>query len=163
MVFIAVPALRKKQRDTQRKYDTETIIGAVMEYRSHNSGHNPPSSTVVSTMSYDDPDDPRSGMGEWQTMSGSGSLAPYLIDFEPGGLTTDVSIINVFDQPGGGLSGLAFTFEGEPSNVFVAFGAQCVDESEMPDNYYAPEITNIPNDAIVFRYLEAGHWYCRSF
>lgn len=40
-VFIAIPALRRSQRNTQRKNDIARIMSAVVEYQTNNSGLNP--------------------------------------------------------------------------------------------------------------------------
>lgn len=41
MVFIALPALQRNQRDTQRRNDMNRIFTAVEEYQKHNSGNLP--------------------------------------------------------------------------------------------------------------------------
>ena len=41
MVFIALPALQRSQRNTQRKDDLARIITAITDYRSNNGGKNP--------------------------------------------------------------------------------------------------------------------------
>jgi prepilin-type N-terminal cleavage/methylation domain-containing protein len=41
MVFIALPALQRNQRDTQRKNDITRVIGAVNNYTSSNRGNIP--------------------------------------------------------------------------------------------------------------------------
>ena len=41
MVFIALPALQRSQRDTQRKDDLARFMSATIEYQKHNSGKTP--------------------------------------------------------------------------------------------------------------------------
>ena len=41
MVFIALPALQRSQRNTQRKDDLARMITAITEYKSNNSNKNP--------------------------------------------------------------------------------------------------------------------------
>ena len=41
MVFIALPALQRSQRNTQRKNDLSRIMTAVMQYQAHNKNQNP--------------------------------------------------------------------------------------------------------------------------
>ena len=41
MVFIALPALQRSQRDTQRKRDTDRLLAAIQSYQSNNLGRLP--------------------------------------------------------------------------------------------------------------------------
>ncbi len=41
MVFIALPALQRNERNAQRKRDLTRIMSAVMEYQKHNNNRNP--------------------------------------------------------------------------------------------------------------------------
>lgn len=47
IVFLAVPALQRNSRNTQRKNDVSALIGAVNEYTSNNSGALPTTSAQV--------------------------------------------------------------------------------------------------------------------
>ena len=42
MVFIALPALQRSQRDTQRKNDLNRVLAAVKQYQANNKGLVPP-------------------------------------------------------------------------------------------------------------------------
>ena len=41
MVFVAIPALQRNERNAQRKRDMSRIMSAVIEYQKHNGGKNP--------------------------------------------------------------------------------------------------------------------------
>ncbi len=41
MVFIALPALQRSQRNTQRRNDVDRLMSAMIDYQSHNSGKLP--------------------------------------------------------------------------------------------------------------------------
>ncbi len=41
MVFLALPALQRSQRDTQRKNDARNLLAAIIEFQSHNKGQKP--------------------------------------------------------------------------------------------------------------------------
>ena len=41
MVFIALPALQRNQRDTQRKNDIGRVLTAVQKYQANNRGNMP--------------------------------------------------------------------------------------------------------------------------
>ena len=45
MVFIALPALQRSQRNTQRRQDMSRIVSAVTQYQSNNKNNLPPSGT----------------------------------------------------------------------------------------------------------------------
>jgi hypothetical protein len=47
IVFLAVPALQRNSRNTQRKNDVSSVLGAVNEYTSNNSGALPTTSAQV--------------------------------------------------------------------------------------------------------------------
>jgi prepilin-type N-terminal cleavage/methylation domain-containing protein len=48
MVFLAVPALQRNSRNTQRKNDAANLLAAVNEYASNHNGQLPSSSTFTS-------------------------------------------------------------------------------------------------------------------
>lgn len=50
IVFLAVPALQRNSRNTQRKSDVSTLLGAVNEYRSNNNGRNPTTVAQVTAL-----------------------------------------------------------------------------------------------------------------
>lgn len=41
MIFLALPALQRSQRDTQRKNDARNLLAAIIEFQSHNKGLRP--------------------------------------------------------------------------------------------------------------------------
>lgn len=41
IVFLAVPALQRNSRNTQRKNDVQNVLGAISTYNSNNNGANP--------------------------------------------------------------------------------------------------------------------------
>lgn len=49
IVFLAVPALQRSQRDTQRKQDLSRLVAAVQSYQSNNRGAIPVSATGTAT------------------------------------------------------------------------------------------------------------------
>jgi prepilin-type N-terminal cleavage/methylation domain-containing protein len=49
IVFLAVPALQRNSRNTQRKNDVSALLGAVNEYTSNHSGSLPPDAASVLT------------------------------------------------------------------------------------------------------------------
>lgn len=58
IVFLAVPALQRNSRNTQRKNDVSNLLGAVAEYNSNNSGKVPTTNTLITgntNLSFYDP------------------------------------------------------------------------------------------------------------
>ena len=49
IVFLAVPALQRNSRNTQRKNDVSGLLGAVNEYQSNNNGRLPATATEQTT------------------------------------------------------------------------------------------------------------------
>ena len=51
IVFLAVPALQRNLRNTQRKNDVQTLLGGISEYESNNNGQlpTPSASTDIAT------------------------------------------------------------------------------------------------------------------
>lgn len=47
IVFLAVPALQRNSRNTQRKNDVSALIGAVQEYTNNNNGSLPPAASNI--------------------------------------------------------------------------------------------------------------------
>src|ERR1700749_2754140 len=47
IVFLAVPALQRNSRNTQRKNDVQSILGAISEYESNNNGALPAASPTT--------------------------------------------------------------------------------------------------------------------
>ena len=45
IVFLAVPALQRNSRNTQRKNDVSSLVGAVQEYMNNNNGKTPTADT----------------------------------------------------------------------------------------------------------------------
>lgn len=52
MVFLALPALQKSQRDTQRKNDLSRIVTQITNYASNNRGKIPPDLTTSFVVNY---------------------------------------------------------------------------------------------------------------
>lgn len=50
VVFLAVPALQRNSRNTQRKNDVSALLGAVSEYVNNNGGSLPPNSAAITAL-----------------------------------------------------------------------------------------------------------------
>ncbi len=166
MVFIALPALRRSQRDTQRRNDVSLIMAAVRSYMAHNKGKGPPSTEAISVTEYDE-DDERSnlwggGGSGWQVGADSASLRRYLTDLDKGGVTTSVSVDNLADGEGRNTTNMAYTVGDEDIEgvVTVVIGALCPDMATQNRSYFELDVTHKRSDVAIIRYLESGWWYC---
>ncbi len=166
MVFIALPALQRSQRDTQRRRDAGIVAAAVRQYMANNSGNGPPTTDVVSIIEYDE-DDERSnifgGNGSgWQTSGDSADLRKYLVDLNAGSVTNSVSVDNLTTGAGKSTTNLAYTVGDADMEglVTVIIGAKCPDMSSQTKSYFEVEVTHLRSDVAIIRYLEAGWWYC---
>ena len=75
MVFIALPALQRNQRDTQRKNDISRLQEAIERYKANNKGQlpwsPPPATGTHDTNSFGN-NYLKIDQGEWQDPSGDG-------------------------------------------------------------------------------------------
>jgi len=85
MVFIALPALQRNQRDTARKNEASKVLSAITSYQSNNRGSAPDASDI---MSYLDAKvvDGKVTMGSGTTVSRDTTTA---VDVVPGNATND--------------------------------------------------------------------------
>lgn len=49
VVFLAVPALQRNSRNTQRKNDVQNVVGALQEYQNNNSGKLPTTAALFTS------------------------------------------------------------------------------------------------------------------
>ena len=166
MVFIALPALQRSQRDTQRRRDAGIVAAAVRQYMANNSGNGPPTTDVISIIEYDEEDERSNLFGGngsgWQTSGDSADLRKYLVDLEAGSVTNSVSIDNLATGSGRDITNLAYTIGDADMEglVTVIIGAKCPDMSSQSRSYFEVEVTHLRSDVTIIRYLEAGWWYC---
>ena len=139
MVFIALPALQRQTRDTQRREDMSDLISAIKKYQTNNRGALP---------SDDD----------W---SGDAALGPYLKDgfMDPNGEKYNLSV----EDCGGASAGAQCGASADetpvdeasfPNNykVYIYKGATC-------DGETAVKSANNRKVAVLYK-LEGGGIYC---
>ena len=160
MVFIALPALQAAQRDTERKNDVAIIASAIIEYKKNNRGKAPPSSGRDTDTEHTYDDDERRG-SSWASEKDSAALRRYLVDLDPGGVTTSVGVVNFTD--GTAQSGNRYTVGDNDVEGYVTIfvGAKCPDMNAGNTTITIPK-TNVPGDIVIIRYLERGYWYCHE-
>lgn len=165
MLFIAVPAAQRAQRDRLRKQDVGVIVGAVQQYKKNNSGKPPPETDQSSSGSLD-PEDPRydvdgDGIADnWQTSAHSEALDPYLAGLSDGWVTRNVGVVHAPKKSAGNWLRLSIGDSDITGDVTIIVGARCPKEDKGV--YIEMELTGITGDIAVFRYLEAGYFYCEN-
>lgn len=158
MVFIALPALQRSQRDTQRRQDVAIIASAVRQYMAHNHNNAPPDSGRDDSTEHTYDDDDRKGT-TWGSGNDSKALRRYLVDLDPGGVTTVVSVVNYVKEPS---ANNRFTIAKTDiaGYVSVYVGAKCPDLTKANGTVVTIPQTKKQGDIIIMRYMENGHWYC---
>ena len=157
MVFIALPALQRSQRNTRRRSDMARVLSQLNEYQSNNNGRMPNGTTELNSFI-------QKYMGANQTYNQTGTCdgdqfcdpdgEPYKLtqhsfasdDHGPGGAST-----NFYD----GRSGRDFSSsEGMTHEVHYWPGASCGDTEDTVKK------GNGVNDVAIAYYLEGGAIYC---
>lgn len=133
MVFMALPALQRSQRDTQRKNDMGRLKTAIDSYKANNRGRLPTeltsSSQPFSSFSFGI-NYMKADQGEFNDPDGS----PYLVRYSPrlSGFTPSGWPHSIFISPGSKCNGEALDSAGGPTNYAIQYnlengGAYCID------------------------------------
>lgn len=173
MVFIALPALQRSQRNTRRREDMARIMSAVADYQGNNGGRLPLISMVISSGGSDynaaalDEDFPiryieeELKSGPRSTGSGKVGRKIYIYECQAG------KSCNQFRDPDGSLYKIAasgpdlghadqYTHDFDHV-VYITSGVICSDTDEQK-----VESTGNPNDSAVRYVLEGGSIYCND-
>lgn len=163
VIFLAVPAFQKNQRDDHRKRDVGLTLVAIKNYMVNNYGMTPPASGDTSTgqvfdLNGDGIIDEEESKLIWTTGNHSTELAPYLEEVVNSAVTTTVSVYDATKA-----AGLLVTVghEDREGLITVFLGAKCPVERPRP-NVMTMRLTKNRNDIAVFRYLERGNIYCED-
>jgi len=159
MVFIALPALQRSQRDTQRRDDMAKISEAITQYQTNNQGKLP------SDDSYAPKDDDSSKV---QCGSGNGDACKLIAQYlngvnsaenefmDPDGWAYGITIAKFSDEAYGEAAALGtLSNEGKLSHTaHIVKGARCSGEG-------AVKSTN-SRDYVVMYKLEGSGIYCQD-
>ena len=140
MVFIALPALQRNQRDTQRKNDLNQLKTAIDNYKSNNKGSIPSAATLGGNTS----------TALVNSDFGQSYLAPYSSDTfkDPDG-NNYIARAAVGRSAGFNPTDYGVTISSH--YVFISLGAKCSGESLV--------ITNASNNYAIQYALEGGGIY----
>lgn len=151
MVFIALPALQRSQRDTQRRNDLGRMTSAIQQYQTNNNGKLPADGKLDPTEN--------SALPTCSTTSATGSAACFVANYMNGVNATE----NEFFDPDGWYYGL--TIEDMTSGqteslsefdhiVYMFKHARCEGETAVFSN-------NSRDYAIMYK-LEGAGTYCSN-
>jgi|GEM_PF-217584 len=163
MVFIALTNAQRAQRDRLRKQDIGVVIAAIQQYKKHN--HNqPPPETDKSPTGTLDPSDPRydvdgDGIADnWQSSAHSKELSKYLAGLSNGWITRNIGV--VWATANTMYMRLSVGDTDILGDITIIVGAKCpAGDSGV---FIEMKLTGVRGDIAVFRYLEAGYFYCEN-
>ncbi len=161
MVFIALPALRASQRDTQRRNDSTIIAAAVRSYMKNNRGNVPRTTSIVAKT--EETDEGTTKTYQANNVAGT-TFAKYLVDLEAGGVTSTITVNNVEkDTVRLRFKNLADARQRKDyDTVWVITGTKCPEDGNELDYGTSDDflITAHRSDVAIVRFLEKGGWYC---
>lgn len=181
MVFIALPALQRSQRNTQRRDDYSMLVTAVNSYMSSNNGkltnlikNNKPTSLNPARWINSTGEDPNGNPYELIVYSGIGNADAEwektdipLAKHEDAVAycstdTTKTEESNCPPNKEGGGSGWVNAVEGSPgSQVFVIIHADCSGEPDQNGDP-TPGYDTAARSFAVYGYLEGGGFFCQA-
>ena len=165
MVFVALPALQRSQRDTQRRNDLSRVDTSLVQYQTNNQNTNlgsnlPEDGAFAANVHFyaDNTEDP----------SCSDPACKFIRNYMNSG-TSDAVSENVFQDPDGTYYGMkiqgfsnasdSFEYSGNEMDhiIYIIRGAKCNGETAIPAD--ATNITSSRHFAVVYR-LEGAGTYC---
>ena len=151
MVFVALPALQRNQRDTARRQDVGHVLASLNNYRSNNKGRFP---DIITNLSTTPGDATWSSYGGCQTYNYSKQLKPYYEDVLSS-VTVSVCIIDKAHTGSDGGLLVGYGHAKVDSTIGLVLKAYCDNENQRV--VYG----NKSVAAAVVR-LEGGGYYCQD-
>lgn len=152
MVFIALPALQRSQRDTQRRNDYSMLSTAVTSYISNNGGK-------INKLVTRDPNTTLAA-NKWINADGT----------DPNGKTYSLVACSFSKWNSGGCGNGSAAGIGsgkwpsgasdQPSQVLIITGANCGNADSQGNS--APKADSGVRAFVVYGYLESGGFYCQA-
>lgn len=150
MVFIALPALQRSQRDQARRTDVGLVAAAVKNWRSNNRGIILRSETALDIHEEDEDGT------KWGTVANSTQLGPYLKDT----LSNSTSSVGIYDSTNSGGRYRVGPSDTE-GHITISAGRRCPREGDVVGDTYNMPVGK-PSDAAVIIILETGGFYCEN-
>lgn len=159
MIFIALPALQRQQRDTARKEDITALISAVKKYQTNNRGALPGSSDSGAEITATYSEESTAGHSTWE-----GFLHDYMNNDFDDPSSGDSYVLTVVNCDGGGTGRVCNSAENITSasfpndfKLYVIKMAKCSGDESTG----ALQTSNPRKIAVLYK-LEGGGMYCED-
>ncbi len=165
MVFIALPALQRSQRDTQRRNDMSALASQITQYQSNNNGKLPSSKGTPSVQAFDETS-VTNKMENWScpNMSTGNAARCFIRNY----MNASGAEENTFKDPDGWMYGLTIVDFGSfvmPNDSFGngdnKYMIYLVEHAKCGDNEDVVSSENARDYAIVYK-LEGSGTYCND-
>lgn len=156
MVFVALPALQRSQRDTQRRDDMARVATAVDQYRTNNSGKLPSSGTCKASKDASGTSKGDAGFIKPNDNTTYDGACRFIAAY----MNSTSSTENVFTDPDGWFYGVSISDQGDTATVVDAFDhVITIKKYAKCDGEQAVKSNNSRDYAILYK-LEGTGTYC---
>ena len=164
MIFIALPALQRAQRDNARKQDVSIVAAAIQSWRSNNRGMSlQQEDDLYIAVPGNDPQDTTN----WQTTGNSKQLGPYLDatgndpDHPNQVLSSNSTLVGIYYGVGKTMTYQVGEVD-KAGHISIFTGCKCppAGYDTVADRVVLPKGT--PNNYAVIIVLETGGFYCQD-
>lgn len=130
VVFLAVPALQRNQRNDARHRDVSNIVTAVTSWAANNTQTNLADAVTSATQNQVNPDsgqgDPNTQLGKYLDSVSSNTEEVFVTSYDDIGNPTDITNeYSLFTNDG--------TADGNPTRITIVVGAQCDGTAGLKD------------------------------
>lgn len=159
MVFVALPALQRSQRDTQRRDDMARIATAIDQYKTNNSGKLPAAATCSASKDTSAASAP-SGSAGYIKPNNTDTYSNTACRFIASYMNSTSSAENTFTDPDGWFYGVAISDQGTDATEVSAFNhVITIKKYAKCDGEKAVQSSNSRDYAILYK-LEGTGTYC---
>jgi prepilin-type N-terminal cleavage/methylation domain-containing protein len=164
MVFLALPALQRAQRDKARRQDVSVVAGAIQQWRANNRGRNlQPETDLYQNTQGNDPNDTT----QWQTAGNSKQLGPCL---DANGdsnnpnqvLSSNSTLVGVYDGVATGAVYYQVGSVDKAGHISIFVGRKCPPDGydHAADKVLMPK--GAPNNYAIITVLATGGYFCQD-
>lgn len=153
MVFVALPALQRSQRDTQRRDDMARFMSQLQQYQANNRNKVP----TVALTSWDDTTNKKGFIQQYLNASGDTFTDPDGTDYKVASICVAASDSTCATTSVGSkkVPNATLTWDADKHNIYVYTNAKC-------DGEVAKYVANAPNQVAIRYKLEGAGVYCGS-
>ena len=160
MVFVALPALQRSQRDTQRRDDMARVATAIDQYKTNNSGKLPDTKTCNASKSTATADAPDGSAGHIKPNDTNTYKNNTACRFIASYMNSTSSEENTFTDPDGWFYGMDISDQGStPTEISTLDHKVYIKKYAKCDGEKAARSENSRDYAILYK-LEGTGTYC---